>query len=196
MRARHLVVDLGGVLFGFDHGRRLDRLAALFALPRERLDEVLWRSGFSADCDSGRYEDAARVRAEIRARTGFGGSDDELDRGWCSAFLPCHDVAAVLRRYGGPRTLFTNNGPLEEATLPRLHPGVFEGFDGLVFSHRLGDRKPSPAAFAAFTRLVGVPPGDVLFVDDSAANVEAARAHGWTAVRYESLAALERVLGI
>ena len=54
-------------------------------------------------------------------------------------------------------------------------------FDQLVFSWRLGVTKPDPEAFDRATEALGVAPDEVFFVDDSAANVEAARAAGWQA---------------
>jgi hypothetical protein len=62
-RAQMLLVDLGGVLFSFDHEYRLTVLGECLGLPPSRVDELLWQSGFSADCDAGRYRDAAAIRA-------------------------------------------------------------------------------------------------------------------------------------
>jgi HAD superfamily hydrolase (TIGR01509 family) len=50
--------------------------------------------------------------------------------------------------------------------------------------------KPSPEAFAAVEASLGLPPGEILFIDDTAANVEAARARGWDAILFASNAAL------
>ena len=70
-RGRVLLADLGGVLFSFDHEHRLDVLGECLGLPPGRVDELLWRSGFSGDCDAGRYPGAAAVRAQIRRITGY-----------------------------------------------------------------------------------------------------------------------------
>ncbi|GAA1768273.1 HAD-IA family hydrolase [Luedemannella helvata] len=182
----HLVVDLGGVLFRFDHLRRLDVLAGLFGLPAARVDELLWASGFNADCDAGRYGSADLVRARIRATVGFAGTDEELDDAWCAAYAPNAGVLDALTARCDARTLsvFTNNGPLEEAALPRLYPAVFAPFDHLFFTWRLGCRKPDPAAFSAVARALGPDSTEILFVDDSAVNVAAARAVGWRAARF------------
>ncbi|MEU4242748.1 HAD-IA family hydrolase [Actinoplanes sp. NPDC026619] len=185
---RRLVADLGGVAFHFDHAHRLARLAARCGLPAERIDALLWKSGFSAACDEGRYGSAAEMRAAIRAILDFPGRDADLDDDWCSAFRPDRAVIALL----GDAALFTNNGPLEEEALPRLHPAAFERFEPLFFSYRLGCRKPDPAAFAAMSARLGSPP--IVFVDDSAANVTAAKTAGWHAVRYLGLAGLRRDL--
>ncbi|TDC08120.1 HAD family phosphatase [Streptomyces sp. 8K308] len=198
MRPHHLVLDLGGVLFHFDHAHRLRRLADAFALPTDRVDALLWRSGFSADCDSGTYPHAAEIRDHIRAATGFTGGDDDLDAAWCSAFRPDHAVRPSLERHRGsrPLALFTNNGPLEQEALLRLYPTMFDGFDHLLFSHRLGHRKPDPAAFDAAAKQLGACPDDILFIDDSGANIDAARAAGWTAHHFQSRESLEQALAL
>jgi putative hydrolase of the HAD superfamily len=198
MSPHYLVVDLGGVLFHFDHAHRLQRLADVFALPTDRIDGLLWRSGFSADCDSGKYPHAAEVRDRIRAATGFTGSDDDLDAAWCSAFRPDHAVRETLERHRGtrPLALFTNNGPLEQEALLRLYSTMFDCFDHLLFSHRLGHRKPALAAFGAAARQLGAHPDDILFIDDSAANTDAARAAGWTALHFQSRETVEQALAL
>ena len=192
-----LLVDLGGVLFGFDHPHRLRMLGQLLGRPPEEVDALLWESGFSADCDAGRYPDAAAVRAQVREITGYTGTDEDLDAAWCSAFQPDQRVLGLLAprradlRYG----VFTNNGPLEEEALTRLYPGVFEIFADQFFCHRLAANKPDPAVYRQVTELLGVGPEDISFVDDSADNVAAARRCGWTAVRYQEPSDLGALLG-
>ncbi|WP_331767056.1 HAD family phosphatase [Embleya sp. NBC_00896] len=198
MSIRRVVVDLGGVLFRFDHAHRLQRLAAAFSLAPDRVDALLWKSGFSAECDRGAFASAVDVRAAIRAATGFTGGDEQLDAEWCSAFRPDHAVREALHRHRGSRSLalFTNNGPLEEEALPRLHPELFDGFGQLLFSHRLGHRKPGPAAFAAATRRLDAVPDEILFIDDHLGNTDAARSFGWHAVHFRGPETIEQALGV
>jgi hypothetical protein len=107
-------------------------------LPPGRVDELLWQSGFSADCDAGRYRDAAAIRVQIRRITGYADSDEHLDTAWCSAFRPDPDVIGLLaRNRGGRRGVFTSNGPLEEDVLTRLYPEAFGPFEHLFFCGRL-----------------------------------------------------------
>jgi len=186
-RTQVLLVDIGGVLFSFDHQHRLSVLGECLGLRPGRVDELLWQSGFSAGCDAGRHRDAAAVRAQIRRITGYAGPDEQLDAAWCSAFGPDPDVIGLLaRRPGGRRGVFTNNGPLEEEVLTRLYPDVFGPFEHLFFCWRLTANKPDHAVYRQVTDLLAVPPGQISFADDSAGNVEAALACGWTAVRYRS----------
>ncbi|WP_108659520.1 HAD-IA family hydrolase [Acuticoccus kandeliae] len=64
--------------------------------------------------------------------------------------------------------------------------------DGIVYSAAIGACKPDPAFFAAAERAAGTGGANLTLVDDTAANVEAARAAGWSAVHWrtgDSLAA-------
>ena len=164
-----LLIDLGGVLFEFDHQYRLEVLGSCLGLAPDMTDALLWRSGFSADCDAGRYPSAAMVRAEIRRRTAYTGPDEDLDAAWCSAFRPDQDVLSMLARHGGQLGVFTNNGPLEEEVLTRLYPRAFEPFAHLLFCHRLAANKPDRVVYHQVAGLLAVPPARISLADDSAA---------------------------
>jgi putative hydrolase of the HAD superfamily len=183
-----LLVDLSGVLFDFDHEHRLDVLAEHFGLSAEEVDALFWKSGFSADCDAGVYPDSGSVRAEIRRRAPDTGSDDDLDAAWCSAFQPVDDVVDLVDRRSPELRcgVFTNNGPLEEDALTRLHPAAFAPFDYRLFCHRLGANKPDPAVYRRVSSLLGVPPAAICLVDDDEDNVRVARESGWQAVRFSA----------
>jgi HAD superfamily hydrolase (TIGR01509 family) len=58
--------------------------------------------------------------------------------------------------------------------------------DTFVYSAAVGYMKKDPEFFPAAHRQIGIPENDrdVVFVDDSPENVEAARRHGWTALRF------------
>lgn len=51
--------------------------------------------------------------------------------------------------------------------------------DHLFVSAELGLVKPDPALYEHVTRHLRVSPGEIAFIDDRPANVDAARAHGW-----------------
>lgn len=51
-----------------------------------------------------------------------------------------------------------------------------------VFSNEIGVRKPDPAAFAALTDALGVPPEATSFIDDNEANIEAANDLGFDGI--------------
>lgn len=55
-----------------------------------------------------------------------------------------------------------------------------------VFSNEIGVRKPDPKAFAALTETLGVPPEEILFIDDNDANISACSALGFHGILFDS----------
>ncbi|WP_165490473.1 HAD-IA family hydrolase, partial [Protofrankia symbiont of Coriaria myrtifolia] len=60
--------------------------------------------------------------------------------------------------------------------------------DVIVYSHEVGLAKPDPRVYALTCERLGVNPGDVVFLDDTPAAVEGARAAGWQAVLFGATA--------
>lgn len=90
------------------------------------------------------------------------------------------ETLGQLRRAGYSAHLATNQEPLRADHLWRTL-GLASHFDGLHFSAALGCRKPEQAFFGAVAKRIGRTSCDLLLVDDSPANVAAARDAGWAA---------------
>jgi epoxide hydrolase-like predicted phosphatase len=60
--------------------------------------------------------------------------------------------------------------------------------DDLIYSHKVGVRKPDPAIWELTARRHSVDPAEMAFLDDHPANVEAARKFGIAAVLFENTA--------
>jgi putative hydrolase of the HAD superfamily len=75
-----------------------------------------------------------------------------------------------------------------------------ELFDAVVISDRVGLRKPSPAIYELTASKIGLPPDDCLFVDDTEANLPAARDLGMGTLFFTGtdgdIAEIERRIGI
>ena len=105
------------------------------------------------------------------------------------------DVVAALRRAGYGVHLATNQ---ERHRGTYMHDvlGYRDRFDVSAYSWEIGAAKPDPEFFHRVVRLIGAPAGEVLFVDDSEANVAGARRAGLVAEQWhfergpESLVAL------
>jgi putative hydrolase of the HAD superfamily len=59
--------------------------------------------------------------------------------------------------------------------------GLPSRLDALYLSHEIGYLKPAPEAFRVALSGMALPAGDALFLDDGAANVQAAQALGMKA---------------
>ena len=99
-------------------------------------------------------------------------------------------LAAARRR--GPVLLVSNATTRLESDLGLL--GLDDVFDVVVSSARIGVAKPDPAIYRYAAEMAGMSVERCLFVDDTNANVEAARAQGMTGLHYRSPDDLRAVL--
>jgi 2-haloacid dehalogenase len=102
-------------------------------------------------------------------------------------------TAAILRALHarGVRLLALTNWSAETIHHgPEAYPEVFACFDDVVVSGAEGVAKPDPEIFRILARRLGQPVDDVLFVDDSPRNVDAARRAGMDAVLFTGAPAL------
>ena len=88
-------------------------------------------------------------------------------------------------RAGGMRCYLASNQHWDRARYMSEALGYRELFDAEFYSCDLGRAKPSADYFRLVLEGVGVPPGEVLFLDDKRANVEAARGIGIRASVFE-----------
>ncbi|MBS1702691.1 MAG: HAD-IA family hydrolase [Armatimonadetes bacterium] len=94
-------------------------------------------------------------------------------------------VAAIvdqLNASGVHTATLSNNNPIhwEWFTKSGKYPAI-ERIKYPIASFHLGYFKPDPKIFAAFCDYLDWSPADIVFLDDSAVNVEAAQTAGWTA---------------
>ena len=134
---------------------------------------------FSTYFNDRRAVDGDRIRAYLRAHY---------------EWLPgMKELCTELRDMGVLMGTFSNYpaewAPLIEdaVNLSALVPWAF-------ISGEAGVRKPAPEAFKAALEIVGRGPSEVIFVDDSSTNVEAARKYGIASIKFENAEALRPVL--
>lgn len=81
--------------------------------------------------------------------------------------------------------MLSNNVP---ALCDRVRDDLrMERIEKFVFSNEIGVRKPDPAAFAALEAAMELPPHETVFIDDSAANIQAARDLGFHGILLDSM---------
>jgi len=111
--------------------------------------------------------------------------DDHLD-GDLMAFI------RELRANGVKVGLLSNNSAALLDELAAL--GVADAFDSCVISAVTGIMKPDPAAYHAILNALDISPERALFIDDTLANVEGARAVGMAAVLFPPDVSLQQIV--
>ena len=188
VQPRALLFDLGGVLIDIDFRRALAAWA-----PYSRLDTDALHRAFAFDAHYQRLErgelDADAFFAHLKARLGLDAPPETIVAGWNAIFVreiveTRARVEAV--RHAIPCHAFTNTNPTHTQKWSALYPAVVSAFDRVFMSHEIGRRKPERAAFDHVCGELGLSPGDVLFFDDLAENVQGAAAAGLQAVLVRS----------
>ncbi len=185
MNVKVLVFDFGNVVGFFSHRRASERLAAFARVDADAVYRFLFGGTLEDDYESGRLTTAA-FRDRVRSACGVDCPDDVFDRAYGDIFWPNDEVCALLpalaRRH--PLLLLSNTNELHARHFLAQFREQLRPFRHLILSHEVGVRKPNPGIFAHARARAECRPEEVVFVDDLAANVEAARACGWHGVVY------------
>jgi putative hydrolase of the HAD superfamily len=102
---------------------------------------------------------------------------------WTQPNVEMMEWAARLNRAGIKTGILSNIGDAMEVGVRGRFPAL-EDFTHHTFSHRLGIAKPDAGIYRHAVEGLGVPAGEILFVDDREENILAARAAGMVAVQY------------
>ena len=185
MRLTAVVFDLGGVLVDWDP-RYLYR--QLFDDPDEMesfLAEVT-TAEWNACQDAGRpwAEAVELLVAEHPQRRelieAFHGRWPEMLAGEIPGTV---DVLADLRA-AGVRLIALSNWSAETFPVARERFDFLAWFEGIVISGDVGMNKPDRRIFEHLIEQFGIEPAAALFIDDSSANVDAAKALGFQAIQF------------
>jgi len=195
MATEAVVFDLGGVLIDWDPRRLYRKLLADEAAVEEFLATIT-TAEWNAEQDRGRpfaeavAELVERHPAHAAAITAYHERWTEMLGGE----IP--DTVAVLAdlRDAGVPLYALSNWSAETFRLTRDRFPFLEWFDGLVVSGKEGVIKPDRRIFELLLDRFGLVAGSTLFVDDSRANVDAARAAGMDAVQFRGAGRLRRDL--
>jgi putative hydrolase of the HAD superfamily len=103
--------------------------------------------------------------------------------------------AAAWRKRTGGRCFAGTNQEHHRIAWLKENAGLGEHFDDIIYSAALGVCKPERVFFTNAQARMGVTVAQsILFVDDSAANVDGARMAGWRAMLYRGPESLSRAL--
>ena len=181
-----VLFDLDHTLVHYDHAVRVRTLAERCGVEPGRMMEALTGSGLERDSDLGLY-DAEGHAGELSRRLGVTTTLDDCIAARTASMTPIVETVALAHEVSGKAqvAILTNNGLMVRDHLHALCPALSPLFEGRVLcSAEFGIGKPDPAIFLRSAERLGLPPAAILFIDDKAANAEAARGVGMDALHY------------
>lgn len=183
-----LLFDLGRVVLDTDFSRVM-RVWADHAgcAPADLAARFVVNDSFRHH-ETGKIDDAAFFQ-NLRQSLGIDLSDAQFLAGWNAIFAgEMPGIAALLSRAAArlPLYAFSNTNPPHVEHFSRAYADVLGHFREIYLSSSIGLRKPEQEAYRHVVGAIGVPASRIVFFDDSAENVAAARATGLAAVHVRS----------
>ena len=184
-----IVFDMGGVIIDLDPTACIRAFKEILGF--DRITELLdpfHQKGIYGELEGGKLT-TGEFRAAVLAESRPGSRPEDVDRCMDAMISGMESYKADLlrelsRKY--PLYLLSNNNEIARIRYHKLLEDL--GVDWrTVFreefcSYQMKMLKPSPEIFREAVRRVGLPPEEILFIDDSKTNVEAARSVGINAV--------------
>ena len=191
-----IALDLGGVCAEVDTGimrhEIQERLKGRYTLAELAEKEKELRF-FWEELERGRVETDDFFSTMHRLAEGHL-SAEELRTLWRShirgPFPGTYEAAQEAVKKGHTLIFFSNTSEIHLQEIERKCP-IWELHSGGIYSFKTGFMKPEPGIYACFEKDFGQPG---VFFDDNPANVAAAQARGWNAIRFQSAADLLSVL--
>ena len=183
-----LLYDFGGVLIEVDFDRVFARWSELSGIPAAEVKARFKHDEHYDAHERGRLA-AGPFYDWVRRTIGFRLTDAQVAEGWMRVLGPeIPGTVALVHRLQGriPQYLFSNTNVEHHDVWAPRHAKALAPIDRAFISCDIGLRKPDREAFEFVAREIGVAPGRILFFDDTAPNIEGARAAGLQAVHVRS----------
>jgi HAD superfamily hydrolase (TIGR01509 family) len=183
-----LLFDLGRVVLDIDFNKALTCWAGHAGCTPGELVARFVRQESYRHHEVGQIDDAAYFES-LRQSLGIKLSDTQLLEGWNAIFAgEMPGIAPLLARAAKRLPLYafsnTNNAHVEHFSV--AYADVLGHFREIFLSSTIGLRKPDADAYDHVVKAIGIPASRIVFFDDSAENIEGARARGLTAVHVTS----------
>jgi putative hydrolase of the HAD superfamily len=145
--------------------------------------------------ESGRSQTADILR-EINAKLAdLNLTEEEFHTLWNATFRENEEMAALLQllKKDRPLYLLSNTNDSHFSYLERTH-NVSRHFEELILSYLVGSSKPEEAIYREVLKRSGLKAEECLFVDDLAANIEAASKLGMNTIHFVGIQDLKQRL--
>ncbi|MDY6875706.1 MAG: HAD family phosphatase [Chloroflexota bacterium] len=198
-KIRAVIFDYGGVLMRTADPIPRRELEQRFEMQPGDVYKVVFGSPLWDEAQIGRVS-APAFWADVGQQLGLNDSEivEFRQTFWAGDRLD-EELVALIRhlRDEGYRTAMLSNAPADLCQIVEQLMGItgaFDDFDTIVISGCERLMKPDPAIFELTLERMGVSAEEAIFVDDSQANVAAARQIGLHATRFRGLTPLRRWL--
>ncbi len=180
-----ILFDLGGVIVNIDRDRSVEAFKKLGLKDASSFLDCYKQKGFFLELEDGRI-DANGFCSELSRLCGKTISREQASQAWLSIIrdVPVERLSFLesLRKHYRV-CLLSNTNPfiMDWAANPDFYGtgrSLYAYFDQLFLSYKMHCVKPDPEIFEKVFATLNEQPGDILFVDDGQANINAGKQLG------------------
>lgn len=194
-----IIFDLGGVYFEDGSTNFVHKVVKEFSVPEERVWNVI-KGELGHQYRSGKIK-AEEFWDKAKRCWGIDADTAKLSRMWIELYKPIMgtvDIVDGLRK-AGHEVFFSSDNVQERVDYLQSRYHFMDHFDGGVFSHLLGTRKPDPRMYITVLQKTSSQPNQCLFIDDKEINLEPARKLGMQTILFKGFEQLKgelRAMGV
>jgi putative hydrolase of the HAD superfamily len=187
-----IIFDMGGVLVDLDMDAC--RNAFKYDLGFEEIDTILdpcHQKGIIGDLEEGLVT-AEEFRKYVLERSREGATEQDVDEAFAKILVGIEpSKIELLKKLSAEYDIYmlSNNNPVALPYSARMFEdagfSLKKDFKKCFISYQMKMLKPSEAFYKAVMNEIGLPASEMIFIDDSQKNVDAAIAAGLPAVWYE-----------
>ena len=186
-KVRAIIFDIGRVLIRIDASRAMKELATGLSLSPDELWSAIEKDPRWQDWQEGRI--AARDwHLHMKQRFGGSATFEEFTKAWNLVLdpEPIHQNELFEKLSKNYRlALLSNTDPIHVAHM-ESHYDFLAYFPARIYSCAVGTTKPNPLIYREALRACRVRAEEAVYIDDIAANVEAAQRLGMAGIQFES----------
>ncbi len=186
-----VIFDLGKVLVDFDFTRFARQIEPHCDWSAERIMAEIVNDPMLVEYESG-HVDSETFFERVQKRVGYRESYETFGRQFGEIFTELAEMGELQARVkaaGIPIYAFSNTNELAIRILKRY--AFWPRFEDVVLSFEHGGLKPEAKLYDVVEQRVGRKGDALLFIDDRAENIEAARERGWHGIVHTTHQATE-----
>lgn len=196
MAVEALIFDLGNVVIDIDFERIFKKWSHYSGVSVEQMQAAFKMDAAYEQHERGEIE-GIEYHQHLEQTLEMQLSYEQFREGWNDIMVaPIGNTVRLLESLRGrvPLYALSNANTLHKNYWEETFHAELSHFDQVFVSSDLGSRKPEPAIYLRTLEHIEVEPKNVIFFDDLAQNVEAARALGMTAVQVHSSKDIEKCI--
>ncbi len=194
MAYKTLIFDFGGVIININFALTYAAFSTLGIKDLETKFSQTQQSGFFDAFEKGEIS-PSEFRKEIKQFLQVDISDEDLDAAWNKMLLdiPAQRINWILKLKEKYQCILLSNTNQIHYNFYRTNLEKVFGykkfsdlFDKTYFSHEIGMRKPDANIYKYVLDDLGLKPSELLFIDDTEKNIEAAKKMDWNCILWQN----------